>query len=185
MLKKEVSREEIDNAIRGKGEYVQIDYLNRILATGPHVLVKTYAYSKLAEIYEKKKSYGDLGKTYESMAIFSINSPDKINNFMKAAEAYVKDGSFERADVALRKAMTEAPEAQRVNLYVSLKEYYKKQAMTFEKELKRAQAVKIYEKLLLMRLADSEKKELTQKLMELYEKLGKYKEKELLAKRRY
>jgi hypothetical protein len=185
MLKKDVTREDVDNAIKGKGEYVQIDALNRIISGMPHVLIKLYAYSKLAEVYERKKSYGDLGKTYESMALYAINTTDKINNFMKAAEAYIKDGSFERTDIALRKAMNEASEGQRVGLYVRIKEYYKKDALQFEKEMKRAQAVKIYEKLMLMRLADSEKEEIKKKLVDLYEKLGKYTEKSNLEKRKY
>ena len=185
MLKKEVSREEIENAIKGKGEYIQIDYLTKVISGGPHILIKNYAYSKLAEIYEKKNMFGDVGKTYESLALNSINVQDKINNFMKAAEAYIKDVSFERADVALRKAMTEANESQRVNLYVSLKEAYKNYAKHCEKDMKRAQAVKVYEKLLMMRITENEKKEITQRLLDLYEKLGKYKERSLLEKRKY
>jgi hypothetical protein len=185
MLIKGVSKEEIENHLKGKGEYVQIDYLNRFIATGPHVLMKIYAYSKLAELYERKKSYGELGKTYESIAVFSINQQDKIKNFMKAAESYVKDGSFERADVALRKSMTEAKESERAMLYVKLKEFYKQEAEKFEKEMKRAQAAKIYEKMLLMRILDSEKEEIRKKLINLYEKLGKFREKALLEKRKY
>lgn len=185
MLKRDVSREEIENELRGKGEYLQIDYLNRFLRTAPHVIMKNYAYSKLAEIYDRKKSYGELGKTYESMAIFSVNSQDKVNNFMKAAESYVKDGSFERADVALRKAMTEAKESDRSMLYMKLKDFYKQQALVFEKDMKRAQAVKVYEKMMLMRIMDSEKEDIKKKLISLYEKLGKYTEKANLEKRRY
>lgn len=185
MLKRDVSREEIENELRGKGEYVQIDYLNRFISSGPSMLMKNYAYSRLTEIYERKKSYGELGKTYESLAVFSINIQDRVNNFMKAAESYVKDGSFERADTALRKAMTEAKESERAMLYMKLKDFYKQQALGFEKDMKRAQAVKVYEKVMLMRISESEKEEVKKKLIDLYGKLGKYREKELLENRRY
>ncbi len=185
MLKRDASKEEIENELKGKGEYVQIDYLTRFIASNPHVLMKSYALSKLAEIYEKKKMFGNAGKTYESLALISIQNNERVNNFMKAAESYVKDNSFERADIALRKAMSESKESERTMLYVKLKEFYKEQAKKLEEENKRSQAVKLYEKILMMRILDSEKEEIRKKLIGLYEKLGKYKEKEILEKRVY
>ena len=185
MIDKNMNKEELEKNLRGKGEYVQIDFLTRFVASNPSRLMKSNAYSKLAELYEKKRMFSDVGKMHESLALNSIQSHEKIIHFMKAAESYAKDSSFDRADNALRRAMMEANEPERTRLYVSLKEFYKKQAQAFEKEMKRSQAVKIYEKILNMRISDLEKKEIKQKLLELYEKLGKFKEYTFLDKKKY
>ena len=51
-------------------------------------------------------------------------------------------------------------EVEREEIVFSIKEFYKKQAEEYEKELKRNSAVKIYEKLLEMSISDLERKEI-------------------------
>ena len=61
-------------------------------------------------------------------------------------------------------------------IFVEIKEYYKHLAETYERELKRRQAAKIYEKVMRMKISVGERDEVKQKLMTLYEKLGRIKE---------
>jgi len=76
----------------------------------------------------------------------------------------------------MKKAMNQANTIEKQGIYFTIKDFYKKQAEVYEKEMKRAHAVRIYEKLLEMKLNDSEREEIKEKLLYLYEKLGKFEE---------
>jgi tetratricopeptide (TPR) repeat protein len=176
MLNNTMSRQEIEEILRGKGDYIQIDLLTKFLEEKPPVKIKKFVYSRLAEIYNNKKMFGDSAKMFENLAVISISFSEKTKYFVKAVEYYIKDGFFEKADYAMNKAIAEANEFERGNIYYSVKEFYKKQAERYEDADKRNQATKIYEKLLGMKITEYEKKQIKKKLLNLYEKLGKFKE---------
>ena len=83
----------------------------------------------------------------------------------------------------MKKAMLEANSVQRNEIFTTIKNIYKQQAEIFEKNLKRIHAVKAYEKLVEMRPSESEREQLRNKLLDLYEKLGRRKEYFLLKSR--
>lgn len=180
MLNREMSKQEIERELNGKGDFVQIDYLTRLLENKPGIPVKRFIYFKLAKIYEDKKMFNDSGKMFENLAVISVAFSEKTKNFLFAAESYIKDGFFDKADYAVKKAMAEANEYERGEIYFAIKEFYKKQAELNENGMKRNHAAKIYEKLLQMNISEREKKEIKKKLLDLYEKLGKFKEYSLL-----
>ena len=182
MLNNEMTRDEIENALNGKGDYVQIDYLTKFLETKPPLLLKRFTYLKLANIYENKKMFNDAGKMFENLGVISIAFSEKVKHFVKATQLYIEDGFFENADYAEKKAMGEANEYERGEIYYSIKEFYKKKAQTYEHQLKRNHAAKIYEKLLQMRISEFEKREFKKRLLDLYERLGKFKEYSLLER---
>ncbi len=177
-----MTKEEIEKALNGKGDFVQIDYLTKFLETKPPLLLKRYTYLKLANIYESKKMFNDSGKMFENLGVISIAFSEKIKYFVKAAQSYIEDGFFENADNAVKKAMGEANEYERGEIYYSIKEFYKKKAQVYESQLKRNHAANIYEKLLQMKITEFEKKEFKKRLLDLYERLGKFKEYSLLEK---
>ncbi len=176
MLGSELSKSDIEEKLYGKGEFVQIDYLNKLLRERLHRDTKKFVYLKLIEIYERLKMFNDVAKMYEGLADISIAFSEKIKYFVKATEHYIKAGYFNQADYAVRKAMGEANATERGEIQFAVKDFYKRQAEIYEKELKRNSAAKIYEKLLEMNITDSERKEIKNRLMELYEKLGRLKE---------
>ncbi len=176
MLDKKMSRTEIEEILKSKGDFVQIDYLTRYLEQRPPLAMKRLAYSYLSRIYEKKGMYLDAGKSYENLAEASIAFSDKKANFIKATELYIRAGNFDHADYAMKKAMAEATASEKAEIVFTVKELYKKQAKEFEHGMKRSNAVKVYEKLIGMKLSDSEMKEMKEKLIKLYESLGKFKE---------
>jgi tetratricopeptide (TPR) repeat protein len=182
MLSKDMSKGEIDRALEGKGDFIQIDLLTNFIETKPPVLMKRYAYLKLAKIYQDKKMFKDSAKMYENLGNISPSFSEKLKYFLIAAEFYIKDGAFEQADYVMEKAMTEANSYERAEIYHSIKQYYKNQAQEYESQDKRNQASKIYEKLLSMNIAPKEEKEICKKLLDLYEKLGKFKEYNILKK---
>lgn len=178
-----MSKSEIDRELEGKGEYIQIDILNRLLDEKPGILMKKHVYTKLAQIYQKKNMFRDTGKTYDSLGINSVAFTDKVKYFLLAAEFYIRGGAFDQADFSVKRAMQEANSYERGEIYHSIKQFYKNQATEYEAKLKFNKASQIYEKLLSMKITDLEEKDIRKKLLELYEKLGKFKEYNILSKK--
>lgn len=176
MLGNELSKSDVEVQIEGKGDYVQIDILDNLLKNKLHRDTKKFIYLKLIEIYKRKKMFNSVAKVYEGIAIISIAFSEQIKNNLKATEYYIKAGFFDKADYSMKKALNDANSVERNEINFSVKDFYKKQAEEYEKSLKRNSASKIYEKLLEMSITDQERKEIKEKLIELYEKLGKLKE---------
>jgi tetratricopeptide (TPR) repeat protein len=176
MLGSELSRSDIEEQIAGKGEYIQIDHLNRLLREKLHRDTKKFVYMKLIEIYNKKHMLNDVAKMYEGLAGICIAFSEQIKHYLKATEYYIRAGFFDKADYSMRRALNDANSVERNEINFAVKDFYKRLAENYERELKRNNAVKIYEKLLEMNITDEERKEIKDRLMELYEKLGKFKE---------
>jgi len=183
MLKTGMTKSEIEGEISGKGDFVQIDALTIFLKEPLSMDIKKFVFIKLAELYEKTGMLKEAAKNHNNAARVSIPFSEKIKHFVKEAELYIRAGDFEKADEARKKALNEANSAEKSEIYITIKDFYKKEAGAFEKDLKRAHAARIYEKLLEMKISDFERKEISGKLLEMYDKLGKTKEYNILKKR--
>jgi hypothetical protein len=95
---------------------------------------------------------------------------------MRSVEMYVKGGDVFGADEAMKKAVSQANTRESAEIYSNTMKMMKAQAQLYEQTNKRANAVQMYEKILQMRVTNSERDEIKTKLQELYEKLGKIKE---------
>src|SRR3989338_1834554 len=176
MLKAGMTKSEIEKEIAEKGTYVQIDWLTRFLKEPLTMDMKKFIYLKLGETYEKINMFKEAAKMYDNMANLSITFVEKIKHHMKSVEAYVKGGDVAGSEEAMKKAMSDANSVQREEIYQQTLRLYKSQAEAFEKNMKRGNAVPIYEKILEMRIGELEKKEIREKLHGLYENLGRRKE---------
>jgi len=168
-----MTKKEIIDELMKRGVFIQIDYLNRFLEQNLSRDMKVFCYLQLAEIYEKMKLFGEVAKMRDKIALFSIAFSEKIKNHIKEAEMYILAGDFISSDEAVKKAKVCANSIEKNNISLSIKEFYKKQAQEYEREIKRNHASKIYEKLLRMNISETEKQEIKKKLNELYERLGK------------
>ena len=171
-----MSKSEIEKELEGKGDFVQLDYLISFLKEDLPTDVRKYVMLKVAEMYERKSMFNEAGKIYNNLAVFSIPFADKMKYHVKEAESYIKGGSFREADYATSKAMNQANTFEKNDIASSIKQFYKRQAETYEKNMRRNNATRLYEKLLELATTEAEKKQVRTKLMELYEKLGKFRE---------
>ena len=179
-----MSRSEIERELKGKGDFVQIDYLTRFIAQKPPLHEKKYAFMKLIEIYEAKKMFNDIAKIYSNLVILATSPQERIDCLIKETKSYIQGGRFEEADTIMRKAMDEVTIIKKADIYEDIKNFYKKQAEVFEKESKRNHSIKVYEKLLSMKISDAERDDAKAKLLNLYEKLGKFRESSALERRK-
>lgn len=176
-LTKEMTKAEIESYLAGKGDYVKIDHLTRFLNDKLIPLDKRkFVCQKLAEIYEKIKMYSEAAKMSNNVALAATTFAEKMQFHVKEAELYIKDGELKAADEAVKKAITEANTADRNNILNTIKTFYKQQGEAYVKTKKIGSAVKIYEKMLQMNITDAERAEIKDKLMKLYESLGRVKE---------
>ncbi len=177
-----MSKSDIEKEIEGKGDFVQIAYLTEILEKKVPIDVRKFICFKLAEIYEKKGMFDYAAKMFDNIALVSIAFSEKIKHYIKESELYIKAGVFEKADEAMKKAMNQANAVEKQDIHFVVKNFYKRQAEVYEKEMKRNNALRIYEKLLETNITDLEKQEIKKKVLDLYEKLGKLKEYFILKK---
>ena len=182
MLRTGMTKSEIEGELANKGDFVQIDYLTNFLKETMTRDMKKFVFAKLAKLYEKIGMLEEAAKNHSNAALISIPFSEKINHYVKEAELYIQAGNFEKADDARKKAMSQANSAEKEEIYFTIKDFYKKEAEAYERKLKRAHAARVYEKLLEMRISDSERKEIKEKLLDIYEKLGRTKEYMILKK---
>lgn len=169
-----MTKSEIENELKDKGDFVKIDYLSRYIHEDLATDIRKFCYEMISEIYERRSMFNDAAK---AMDIVGENVPalnDKIKYFTKEAELYIKAGYFDKAEEAIRKALAKASSKQKDEIKNSLKGFYKNQAETYEKERRSSHAIKVYEKMLtLTNITEAEKAEINKKVMSRYESLGK------------
>lgn len=179
-----MSKSEIERELQGKGDFIQIDYLNRFIAQKPPLHEKKFAFTKLIEIYTSKKMFNDVAKIYNSLALLALSPQERVECLVKETKAHIQSERFDEADAVMRRAMEEVTIIKKADIYEDIKKFYKQQAENYEKEARRNHAVKVYEKLLSMRINEQERNEVKGKLLALYEQLGKFRESSVLERKK-
>ncbi len=169
-------KSEIEDFLKGKGDFVQIDHLTRFLKSNVPMETKKFIYQKLSELYEKRGMLTEAAKMQDNAAIASLPTAEKLKLHIKETELYIQAGQFTRADEAMKKIFTLANATERNEIYIRIKEFYKKQAAVYDKEKRRNNAAKMYEKVLEMKISEGERQEIKEKLLVLYEQLGRVRE---------
>lgn len=176
-----LTKSDIEEAIKGKGDFIQINYLNRYLKLVDTLDLKKFILLKLAGINEEKGMIGDAIKNLNSVAEMSTTFREKIEFFMKEAELWIKFGNFEMADKAFQKAYAIGNTQEKINTQNQYIELYMMQGKKMEDSEKHRKMAEIYEKLFSMRnFKDKEK--IREKLMNVYEKLGRVQDYERIKK---
>src|SRR3989338_5117678 len=167
------NRREVESKLNSMGDYVRMDYLQKILRQNIDFDTKKFALVKLAEIYEPRGMFADAAKLMATSAEINTTFDGKMNDYMKACELYVKSGKYDDSDIVLQKALACASAVQKISLKIKRKELVKVQAKELMKKDKRNHAMQAYEKILTLDLSPIEKREAQETLLSLYEKLGR------------
>lgn len=167
-----MEKEAIERTLKGRGIYVQIDYLREISKKNLSISNKIFVYEKLGELYQQVKMLKDAAHAYDGLAIVSVSFVEKMKNYVKEAQLYIMAGEFERAEEAMNKAMAQGNASEKAEIYFAIKQFYRQQGAKYEKETRRANAARIYERLLQMSISTGEREEIREKLLNIYEKLG-------------
>ncbi len=176
MLKRGMSKSEIEKYLQDKGDFVQIDHLTAFLKEDIPTDIRRFAMMRIAELYEKKYMFREAAKLFNNLGMLVVPFKEKIQNHVKETELYIKAGDLREADHAMQRALGQANQLEKNDIMFSIRKFYRAQAEAYEKGMRRANAVKMYEKLLELSSTSAEREEIKAKLLPLYERLGKFRE---------
>jgi tetratricopeptide (TPR) repeat protein len=172
MQVKETRRTDIEMKIASMGDYVKIGYLEGCLKNHLDYDTRKFVLVKLAGLYEQGKMFANAGEAMKNAAEINTTTQSKINDFMKATELFIRAGSYDFAEMCVKKAIAEASQVQQKEINLKVKEFYKTKARACLNEGKKKNAVTAYEKLIELKLDEKERAEITAKMAEIYENLG-------------
>jgi tetratricopeptide (TPR) repeat protein len=175
-IKGPVTRKEIDAKLASVGDYVKLDYLTRCLKQSLDFDTRKFVLTKLGEIYGNRGMYLEAARMVGAAAEINTTFQAKINDYIRAAELFIKGGAFDDADTTFNKAVACSNGLQKESIKSKRKELYTAQAKHYIQRDKRSQALLAYEKLLTIDLSPEEKRHVQSTLLDLYEKLGKIKD---------
>jgi tetratricopeptide (TPR) repeat protein len=176
MLRKEMTKVEIEKELMNKGDYVLIDNMTRFLKENLPLDIKRFVYLKLVAVYERRSMFSEAALVYDKLIELALTPADKISYRTKATECYIKSGFYDKADLSMKNLSGEAKLGERAKINSSMKDFYLKQAESYEKEKRRARAIQTYQKILTMNLLETEKNDINKKLLTLYKETGMIKE---------
>jgi tetratricopeptide (TPR) repeat protein len=176
MLTKDMKKADIEEILKDKGDFIQIDYLDRFIKDSPPIDMKRFAYEKLARIYLDRNMFENAALMFKNVAINSITFKEQQENYIKEAKCYIRAGRFDEVQNALKKAFAEANKKDRRKMYDEVVAYYKKTGEDYEKARLPGKSISLYEKLIRMKLTVEDKTYVRDRLIELYQKLGRTKD---------
>jgi len=170
------SKQEIEEKLSQSGDYVKLDYLQRLLKSGIDFDTRKFVLTKLAHIYEDKGMYMEAAKMVKNAAEINSTFRGKLEDYMKAVELLIRGNCFDDADVIFSQALALSNERQKLEAKETLKNYYFAHAENMLRKDKRTQAKKTYEKMMKLGLDTHEEERVRKELMNLYQKLGNVRE---------
>jgi len=177
-----MSRQEIEHALQGMGDYVKMDYLQRALKSNLDFETKKFVQIKLAKIYEARNMFSDAARLIKNAADINTTFKGKIQDYMKSAELFIRGGSFDESEEVYKRVLACGNTLEKSEMKESYKNFFMTQAEIYLKQDKRNQARKTYERMLNVELAMGERAEVQKKLLALYERLGLIREYNSLKK---
>lgn len=167
---------EIEESLAGKGDYVQMSYLQRALKSGLDLETKKFVFIRLGKIYEQRRMFLDAARMVRSGAEINTTYRGKIGDFMKCVELYIWGGDYNEADRMFSQALVLGSEKEKVELKNNLKKFYLTQGKILINQNKRNNARVVFERVLKMDLDSGEREDVKDILLGLYEKLGHIRE---------
>ena len=180
MLHKDMLKTEIEEILEDKGEFIQIDYLDRYLKDSPSIDMKKFAYLKLARIYLNRSMFENAALMFKNAAINSHTFSEQQDLYTKEAKCYIRAQRFDEVQNAMKKAFAEANKEERRKVYDEIVDYFKKVGLDYLSQGLPGKAMNVFERLIRMKLTLEDKNFAKEKLLDIYQRLGKRKEYDFL-----
>jgi len=135
--------------------------------------LKAISSRRLAELYARRGMYATASRVLTNAAMASPIFETKKELSMEAGMMAIKAGDYRLADDSFRHATEEAPPHEKDKIKKEAADLFLFEAEHLEKNRKSAKAIQLYEKILRTDPKDEETKKIKEKLVILYEKIGK------------
>jgi len=173
LLKKEMTKSEIDKEMAGKGDYVQIDTLRRYLKENIPADMKKFASLKLITLYEGRSMFAEAAFIYNTLIELAANYQERMDFLIKEIEDFIRAGFFDRADAVMNKITAEMKPMEKTKYTSAIKGFYMAQGLSYERQKRKGKAIEVYEKLAGMKgMSSPEMEEVKVRLLVLYKELG-------------
>jgi len=148
---KETKREDIENKLKTiGGDMLKMEYLENCLKQNQTFDVKKFLHVKVADLYERRLMLNDAIKNIDAAAEIAVTFREKIDLYKKEIELAIRHGSYDAAEASFKKAIAAASSTERDDIRKYLKNVYFARANELEKMQKNNNAIKIYERLLIL-----------------------------------
>ena len=171
-----ITKQEIEDVIKGKDDFVKISYLNRYLRQVDSMEMKKFILLHLATVNESRGMYNDAIKNVASAGDISLTYREKRELYMKEVALWIKIGEFMMAEKAFHKVLGYTNDIERIDAQELYENTFRAIGKNFIDEGKYRKALDVYEKLISITKVSRRKNEVKDKLLEVYEKLGKIRE---------
>lgn len=172
--KENVTEEDIHARLKTLSPMLQQEYLENLLKRmSLNSDLKLFISRQLLELYVRRGLWSNAAKVMENAAASQHNFNLKRDTYKQAGILYVRAVDFLMADDCFRKAVENASEKEKPFLRKEVENVYLTEAQNFENNAKRTKAVEIYERILRTSPEDAVKRKINEKLVVLYEKLGR------------
>lgn len=151
----------------------KLEFIENELAREMPVDVKITALASRAKIYLQKKWYNLAAQDFCNAASFASTFKEQTELYFNGALAYLLADEYLKADDAFRKVIILAPESEKEQLRKKIIILYLERAATHEQSRKYVKAISTYEKAINLNMDTGQKFILYDKLIGLYEKIGK------------
>lgn len=179
----ETTLEQVKEKIAGmRTNFNKADYLESAFKKDLSIDIQRFALETLASIYDQDRMYAKAARAMSNKARFDPTFKERIVSYLRAAEFFCMGGTIDDAEEMFNRAVREANEVEKKNILQKRKEMYFTYAEKLEKQGKRSSTLKFYEKLIKIKLDDTEKEKVKEKLVKSYRLLGLFKEADVVSK---
>jgi len=175
--KEKLTEDDVNEKLRSLSSTLQQEYLENLLKR--FVLdqnIKILASKRLADLYARKGLWLNAARIMESAADSSPIFKERKDLYMKTGILYLKALNYLLATDSFKKALEAASPLEKAKLQEEINDLYLVEAEELDKKGKMAKAVQIYERILRTNPDAQKKRKISERLMVLYEKLGKIKD---------
>jgi len=171
-----MTKSEIEEAIRDKGDFVKIDYLNRYLKKVDSLEMKRFILLNLASVNESRGLFNDAIKNVSAAGDISITFREKRDLYMKEVALWIKISDFMMAEKAFNKTLSYGNENDKLEIYSLYEETFRAIGKNYENQGKLRKALEVYDRLFNIVKIPQKKEEVKNKLLDIYSKLGRTRE---------
>jgi hypothetical protein len=175
---KEKNLEEVKKKLAAQtSDFNQISYLEAVIAVQSLTFdIKKWAYTKLSELYEKKKYFDKAARALLNRTTIEVTYRERIATFLKAGELFAKGARMEETIQTFMKAYAEGNSSEKTMIKQKMVEVIRTAASEAERSGKKNSVIPYYQKLLELPIPESERQQIKDKLIALYKSLGKFAE---------
>ncbi len=168
------SEDDIRTRLKTLSPMLQQEYLENLLkrlSLDPNI--RLLCSREVTELYVRRGLLAAAAKTMESAAAFIQNPNHRRDIYKQAAVLYLRAVSLQLAEDSFRKSLENASERERPFLKKEFEQIHLTEALAMENSERRAKAVEVYERMLRSNPDPLLQKKINERLVVLYEKLGR------------